>query len=251
MRPAWCLACGIAISVGWVSPTTAGVASRAAEETAEVVLRTFGKEAAEEGAETLAGRLERLALDHGEEALTAARRTGPAGIRRDREPLRAGPVGVHLTQEARQVVRWRLVVDQADLQKGVTIVQRAAAAETESCQLHVAAGLLHAIGHLEPGVRVLGTPRRLHEIRQVGCPLADRAQAMSPACSTATHSRLLASGVRNRCTPCCHPPPMVATACDLQNSADERSRPLEPGRRYLQTRRNHDLGGLTFAYRVG
>jgi hypothetical protein len=81
VKPAWCLACGLAISMGWVSPARAGVASRAAEETAEAVLRTFGKEVAEEGTETLARRLERLALDHGEEALAAARRTGPAGIR--------------------------------------------------------------------------------------------------------------------------------------------------------------------------
>ncbi len=69
------------VIAGFGVPTVAGTASKVAQETAEFVLRKFGKPAAKEGGETLGRRLEDLALRHGDDALLAARKTGPLGIK--------------------------------------------------------------------------------------------------------------------------------------------------------------------------
>ena len=53
----------------------------AVRETAEYVVRQFGKEAAEEGAESLGRRIGALAQRCGDDALLAARKAGPRGLR--------------------------------------------------------------------------------------------------------------------------------------------------------------------------
>jgi hypothetical protein len=55
--------------------------AQAVKETVEYVLRAFGKEAAQEGSEKLAAKTESLALKHGDEVLTAVRKTGPRGLK--------------------------------------------------------------------------------------------------------------------------------------------------------------------------
>lgn len=68
--------------VGCLSATVslAGPLTVAARESAEAVVRTFGKEAATGGIEKLAVRLESLATRYGDDALKAARRAGPRGV---------------------------------------------------------------------------------------------------------------------------------------------------------------------------
>lgn len=70
--------------------------SKAVTETAEFVLRKFGKEATEQGGQTLANRIENLAAQHGAEGLQAARRAGPAGIRAVEQAGTQGDVVVKL-----------------------------------------------------------------------------------------------------------------------------------------------------------
>ncbi len=63
-----------------------------ARETAEYVLRKFGREAADEGVETLTRKIETLAISHGDEAIGAVRNVGPRAFRLVDE---AGENGVH------------------------------------------------------------------------------------------------------------------------------------------------------------
>lgn len=60
-----------------VAPACGGPASKAARETAELVLRKFGREAAEQGVETLTTKTEALAVKHGDDAYRAIERVGP------------------------------------------------------------------------------------------------------------------------------------------------------------------------------
>jgi hypothetical protein len=59
----------------------AGVTSRAAREAAEAALRLLGRETAKEGTEALVREIERLAIRHGDEVLTAVRKGGPEAMR--------------------------------------------------------------------------------------------------------------------------------------------------------------------------
>lgn len=64
-------------SIGTLS---AGAKAEAAREAAEYITRKFTTETAKEGAETLAVRLESLAVKHGDEVFTIARKSGPRAV---------------------------------------------------------------------------------------------------------------------------------------------------------------------------
>jgi hypothetical protein len=72
---------GLALYAGVAAPALASSKSQAVKETIEFVLEKFGKEAAAEGSERLAAKTEALALEHGDEVLTAVRKTGPRAIK--------------------------------------------------------------------------------------------------------------------------------------------------------------------------
>jgi hypothetical protein len=62
------------------APLTAGVKSKAAQETAEYVLKKFGAKAGGEGVEKLTARIEALAVRNGDEAFVAVRKVGPRAV---------------------------------------------------------------------------------------------------------------------------------------------------------------------------
>ena len=63
-----------------VPSVRADLASKAAQETAEFVLKKFGKKALTEGAETFAERITASALRHGDDVINAVRRVGPSAL---------------------------------------------------------------------------------------------------------------------------------------------------------------------------
>ena len=63
-----------------VPTVRADLASKAAQETAEFVLKKFGKKALTEGTETLAERITASALRHGDDVISAVRRIGPGAL---------------------------------------------------------------------------------------------------------------------------------------------------------------------------
>ena len=76
-----------------------GVKSKAMEEAMEFLARKFSREMAEEGAESLAQRIEKLAIQHGDDVLAAVKKVGPRGVRAIEE------AGEHGPQVARLMVR--------------------------------------------------------------------------------------------------------------------------------------------------
>ena len=62
------------------NPTRAGVGEKVARETAELVIRKFGKTAIREGAETFAERLSKAAVRHGDDLIVAVKKVGPKAI---------------------------------------------------------------------------------------------------------------------------------------------------------------------------
>lgn len=81
-RCAHCLFAGwVAVAMALVVPVQAGVASKAARETAEWLASKLGREATEEGVELLARRLDNLASRYGDEVFDAVRKSGMAGLR--------------------------------------------------------------------------------------------------------------------------------------------------------------------------
>ena len=59
------------------SSALAGVSGRAAREAAEAALRLLGRQAESEGTDALARKIERLAIEHGDEVLAAVHKGGP------------------------------------------------------------------------------------------------------------------------------------------------------------------------------
>lgn len=59
----------------------AGITSKAARETAEFVMRKFGKEAEEQGLQTLTRKIESLGAQYGNEAVAAVKKVGPRALR--------------------------------------------------------------------------------------------------------------------------------------------------------------------------
>ena len=58
----------------------ADLASKAAQETAEFVLKKFGKKVLTEGTETFAERISASVLRHGDDVISAVRRVGPSAL---------------------------------------------------------------------------------------------------------------------------------------------------------------------------
>lgn len=79
-RPRMATAVLIGLLAALANPAAGAPHAVAAREAAEYVLRTFGPEAAEETVETLAKRIQRLAAQHGDEAIDAVRRVGPRAL---------------------------------------------------------------------------------------------------------------------------------------------------------------------------
>lgn len=69
------------LSLGILAPAFAGVTTKAIKEAAEYVVSKFGRESAEQGVETLTRKLEGLAVKHGDDAITAAKKVGPRTFR--------------------------------------------------------------------------------------------------------------------------------------------------------------------------
>ncbi len=103
-------------------PSWAGVASQAAREAAEWIVKRFGSKAAREGVETLAKRIDNLAVKYGDEVFEAVRKTGPAGLKAiedagalgktaSRVLARYGDEGISV---ARKASRLRLVAEFGD-----------------------------------------------------------------------------------------------------------------------------------------
>ena len=65
--------------VSLAPPCRADLISKAASETAEFVLKKFGKKAVTEGGEALASKLASSAARHGDDVLSAVRKVGPQG----------------------------------------------------------------------------------------------------------------------------------------------------------------------------
>jgi hypothetical protein len=62
------------------SQARADLASKAAQETAEFVLKKFGKKVLTEGTESFAEKISASALRHGDDVLSAVRRVGPSAL---------------------------------------------------------------------------------------------------------------------------------------------------------------------------
>jgi hypothetical protein len=86
----------LALFAGASSPALASSKTQAVKETIEFVLEKFGKEAAAEGSEKLAAKTEALAMKHGDEVLTAVRKTGPRAIKLIDEAGANGPEAARL-----------------------------------------------------------------------------------------------------------------------------------------------------------
>lgn len=69
------------VLLGIVHRVEASPQAKAVKETMEFIMRKFSKEVTKEGVGVIRKRLEKLAAKYGDDALTAARRTGPGGIR--------------------------------------------------------------------------------------------------------------------------------------------------------------------------
>lgn len=74
------LALATLILVVAVSTVRADLASKAAQETAEFVLKKFGKKVLSEGTETFAERISASVLRHGDDVISAVRRVGPSAL---------------------------------------------------------------------------------------------------------------------------------------------------------------------------
>jgi hypothetical protein len=142
--------------------------AKLAQETAEVVLRKFGKEAARDGASALARRIERAALAHGDDVLKAVRLAGPRGL--------------HLIEEAgaqsNQVAR--LLATHGE--KGAVYV----ASRPQAMQLvlrhgeEAATALVKSRGVALPAVESLGRPA-IGAFKALGSPQNARRLAMMAA----------------------------------------------------------------------
>ncbi|MCA9092645.1 MAG: hypothetical protein KDA68_04110 [Planctomycetaceae bacterium] len=84
----------------------AGVMTKAATEAAEYVIKTFGKEAADQGVKNLAEQAERLAVKHGDEALTAFRKVGPQAVKLIDDAGEQAPLAVKLLSQHGDEAAW-------------------------------------------------------------------------------------------------------------------------------------------------
>jgi hypothetical protein len=134
------------VLLGLVSPLArAGVWGRTAREAAEAALWLFGKRVEMEGAEVLARKIKRLAIEHGDAVLAAARKGGPEAVRLIER------AGVHGEQAARVLARYG--------PEAARIVERPALMElVERHGEDAVRALLRHPGLAEPVVAALGKP---------------------------------------------------------------------------------------------
>ncbi|WP_044148304.1 hypothetical protein [Singulisphaera acidiphila] len=66
--------------MGLAVPAHAGLPSKVVQETAEFLMKKFGREAAEEGAERLAGKVASAVARHGDDVILAVRKAGPKAL---------------------------------------------------------------------------------------------------------------------------------------------------------------------------
>jgi hypothetical protein len=74
----------------------AGVTTQAAKESAEYILKKFGKTAANEGVEVFARKIEKLAAKYGDDAVIAVKKVGPRSFRIIEEAGENGPSAIRL-----------------------------------------------------------------------------------------------------------------------------------------------------------
>jgi hypothetical protein len=99
----WALAASAAL---WPIAVSASPQSQVAKESAEYVLRKFGKEAAEEGLEKLTTRIEALALKYGDDALAAVRKGGPRALKAVEEASSQGAAATRLLAREGDKALW-------------------------------------------------------------------------------------------------------------------------------------------------
>jgi hypothetical protein len=109
---AFLVALGLAIGLLSPSAGAAPVSPAAIRETTEYVMRQFAKEAAEEGEQALARRIESLAGRCGDDALVAARKVGPRGLRLAEQAGDDAPKVVSLLARRGEEGAWLLSQDQ-------------------------------------------------------------------------------------------------------------------------------------------
>jgi hypothetical protein len=142
--------------------------AKLAQETAEFVLRKFGREAAKDGASALARRIERAAVAHGPDVLKAVRLAGPRGLHLIEE------AGAHSKQVA------RLLATHGE--HGAVYV----ASRPQAMQLvlrhgeEAAAALVKSRGVALPAVESLGRPA-IGAFKALGSPQNVRRLAMMAA----------------------------------------------------------------------
>jgi hypothetical protein len=70
----------LALIAGILVPVSANMRSEMARESAEYIMRKFGKEVGKDTVETLTEKLTSLGMRHGDEAIVALRKVGPRGL---------------------------------------------------------------------------------------------------------------------------------------------------------------------------
>ena len=92
----------VVVGVGWIvflhgiNPVRGGVPEEVARLAADEAARVLGRQAERAAVTTLSGRIARLAVEHGAEALAAVRRTGPEAVEVLERAGRRGALASHL-----------------------------------------------------------------------------------------------------------------------------------------------------------
>ncbi len=87
----------VVLTVLWGQVASAGVTFKVVQESVEFIARKFGKEVAEEGIERLSKRMSQLAVQHGDEVVSAAfRRVGPVAGRVAQEAAENSGIALRL-----------------------------------------------------------------------------------------------------------------------------------------------------------
>lgn len=97
---------GLLVTFALVANAPAGPTSKLARETAELVMRKFGREAAEQGVETLTTKTESLALKHGDDAYRAIEKVGPRAFQLADEAGEQGGAAVKLMARHGDSAAW-------------------------------------------------------------------------------------------------------------------------------------------------
>lgn len=98
----------VAICFVLLRPTlcAAGIKSHIAKESAEYVLRKFGKEAGEQSVSTLARKIKTFSSKYGDDAVTAVKKVGPKTFRYVEEAGDNGPQSIRLLARYGQDAVW-------------------------------------------------------------------------------------------------------------------------------------------------